>query len=307
MQTSNDSLILGIDHGYGNIKTANKTFGTGVYVSDTEPAFKDNLLTWNGKYYTIGEGHKEFVADKIQDMDYYVLTLAAVAYELRARGLREAKVHLAAGLPLTWLTAQKEAFRSYLLQNKEVEFSFNGIDYRVEFTGADIFPQGFAAIADRIHEFSGTNMLCDIGNGTMNVMLINEKKPENRRCFTEKFGTQQCVIQAKEDMMRTHHATVDESVITRVLRFGKADIADEFLETITKSAKNYVAEIFRNLREHGYDPRMMRLTVVGGGGCLIKNFADCDKSRITVIDDIRATAKGYERLATRQRKRSDNK
>ena len=66
----------------------------------------------------------------------------------------------------------------------------------------------------------------------------------------------------------------------------------------------YVAEIFRNLREHGYDPRMMRLTVVGGGGCLIKNFADCDKSRITVIDDIRATAKGYERLATRQRKRS---
>ena len=115
------------------------------------------------------------------------------------------------------------------------------------------------------------------------------------------------MIQAKEDMMRTHHATVDESVITRVLRFGKADIADEFLETITKSAKNYVAEIFRNLREHGYDPRMMRLTVVGGGGCLIKNFADCDKSRITVIDDIRATAKGYERLATRQRKRSGNK
>lgn len=193
------------------------------------------------------------------------------------------------------------------MQNKEVEFSFNGIDYRVEFTGADIFPQGFAAVADRLYEFCGTNMLCDIGNGTMNVMFINEKKPEIRRCFTEKFGTQQCVIRAREDMMRTHHATVDESVITRVLRFGKADIADEYLETITKSAKNYVDGIFRNLREHGYDPRMMRLTVVGGGGCLIKNFADCDKSRITVIDDIRATAKGYERLATMQRKRSGNK
>ena len=48
MKNSNDSLILGIDHGYGNIKTENKTFSTGVYVSDTEPAFKDNLLTWNG-------------------------------------------------------------------------------------------------------------------------------------------------------------------------------------------------------------------------------------------------------------------
>ena len=31
MKNSNDSLILCIDHGYGNIKTANKTFGTGVY------------------------------------------------------------------------------------------------------------------------------------------------------------------------------------------------------------------------------------------------------------------------------------
>ena len=92
-----------------------------------------------------------------------------------------------------------------------------------------------------------------------------------------------------------------------MLRFRKADVADEYLEAITKSAETYVQGIFRSLREHGYDPRMMRLTVVGGGGCLIKNFADCDKSRITVIDDIRATAKGYERLATRQRKRSGNK
>ena len=176
MKNSNNSLILDIDHGYGNIKTANKTFSTGVYVSDTEPTFKENLLTWNEKYYTIGEGHKEFVADKIQDMDYYVLTLAAVAYELRARGLREAKVHLAAGLPLTWLTAQKEAFRSYLLQNKEVEFSFNGIDYRVEFTGADIFPQGFAAVADRLYEFSGTNMLCDIDKQNDEPEIVDYKE-----------------------------------------------------------------------------------------------------------------------------------
>lgn len=123
MKNSNDSLILGIDHGYGNIKTANKTFGTGVYVSDTEPALKDNLLTWNGKYYTIGEGHKEFVADKIQDMDYYVLTLAAVAYELRVRGLREAKVHLAAGLPLTWLSDQREFCCFNTLIEKLINFS----------------------------------------------------------------------------------------------------------------------------------------------------------------------------------------
>ena len=54
--------------------------------------------------------------------------------------------------------------------------------------------------------------------------------------------------------------------------------------------------IFRRLRKHGYDPKLMRLYVVGGGGCLIRNFADYDESRVTINDDICATAKGYERM-----------
>ena len=39
-----------------------------------------------------------------------------------------------------------------------------------------MFPQGFAAVADRLSDFKGVNMLCDIGNGTMNIMFINDKK-----------------------------------------------------------------------------------------------------------------------------------
>ena len=40
----------------------------------------------------------------------------------------------------------------------------------------------------------------------------------------------------------------------------------------------------------------MKLYVVGGGGCLIRNFAEYDANRVTVNDDICATAKGYERM-----------
>lgn len=32
------------------------------------------------------------------------------------------------------------------------------------------------------------------------------------------------------------------------------------------------------------------------GSCLIRNFAEYDESRVTVNDDICATAKGYERI-----------
>ena len=40
------------------------------------------------------------------------MTLMAVARELNAYGIREADVHLAAGLPLTWVRKQREDFRS---------------------------------------------------------------------------------------------------------------------------------------------------------------------------------------------------
>ena len=82
MKSFNTSKIIGIDHGYGNMKTANFCFPTGIIAYDSEPLFTADMLSFNGKYYLIGEGHKEFAPDKIKDEDYYILTLAAIAKEL---------------------------------------------------------------------------------------------------------------------------------------------------------------------------------------------------------------------------------
>ena len=108
--------IIAVDHGYGNIKTANTVMPTGITAYETEPIFTGNILEYNGTYYRIGEGHKEFIPDKAMDEDYYLLTLMAVARELNVFSIQEADVHLAAGLPLTWIRNQREEFRSYLLQ-----------------------------------------------------------------------------------------------------------------------------------------------------------------------------------------------
>lgn len=293
----NAPIIIGIDHGYGNIKTAHHCFKTGVASYDKEPAFKANLLIYNGRYYIIGEEHKEFVAEKMTDPDYYILTLAAIGRELRTRGLAAARIHLAAGLPLTWVSEQRDEFKRYLLQNKSVDFTFKGADYHVDFMGADIFPQGFSAVADRLREFRGVNMLCDIGNGTMNIMYINNGKPISNKCFTEKFGTHQCMLAVREKLMQRFGTTVDDTVIETVLRHGTADISERYLTVIREGAMEYAGGIMRRLREHEYDPELMRLYVVGGGSCLVKNFAQYDEKRVTINGNICATAKGYERLA----------
>ena len=105
------------------MKTANCCFLTGVLSFDSEPLFTGDMLTYNGKYYLIGKGHKEFAPNKVKDQDYYVLTLAAIAKELKREQITEADIYIAAGLPLTWVSEQKADFKKYLLQHSVVEFT----------------------------------------------------------------------------------------------------------------------------------------------------------------------------------------
>ncbi len=124
MKKFKEMVVIGIDHGYGNMRTASCCFPTGVLKSNTEPVFTGDLLVWEGHYYSIGVGLKEFTDNKFTDEEYYVLTLAAIARELRREQLTKAKVFIAAGLPLTWVSEQKTEFKDYLIQHREVECSF---------------------------------------------------------------------------------------------------------------------------------------------------------------------------------------
>lgn len=235
MKEFNNIKIVGVDYGYGNIKTAGTVTKSGVTAYETEPIFSGNILEYEGGYYRIGECQKEFVSDKVSDDDYYLLTLMSIARELNVYGIHEADVHLAAGLPLTWIRRQREEFRSYLLKNREVTYRFNGKEYRIRLIGCSLYPQGYPAIVTRLKDFKGTNLLADIG------------KP--------------------------------------------------YLDCITSAARQYVADIFSTLHKYEYNPDLMRLYIVGGGGCLIRHFGQYDESRVTIVDDICATAKGYEYLA----------
>ena len=295
--------IIGLDNGYGKIKTANGIFPASVTCCETEPAHAQDVLVYDGKYYVVGAGHREFTLDKVGNQDHYLLTLAGIGQELWCNQLTTAAVHLAVGLPLTWVGDQREQFRAYLSQNRHVDFNWRGINYHVDLVGVDVYAQGYSAVIPEMRKFTGANMLCDIGNGTMIVMAINDRKPVLEQCFTEKYGTYQCVLKAREALTRLCGRTVPDVTIEQVMREGTADVAPEYVQVIREAAADYAAEIMRKLREHEYDPKTMRLWIVGGGGCLIRNFGQYDPNRVTIIGDIHASAKGYEYLAERRLQR----
>jgi plasmid segregation protein ParM len=297
MKTIENTKIIAIDHGYSGIKTANFITPTSVTAYDTAPVFAGNILQYGDKFYRIGEGHKPFVADKASDDDFYVLTLAAIAQELHLHGITSADIHIAAGLPLAWVKAQRESFREYLMRNKSAEFIFNNVEYKIRIVGCSIYPQGYPAIIDRLGEMSGVNMLADIGNGTINIMLIKDGKPIESRCFTEKQGVNQLVIAAGNAVSDATAVKIDDSIIETILRTGTTDIAAKYRDIIIGVARKYAAEIFETLRKYEYNPDLMKLYIVGGGGCIVRNFGEYDRDRVTIISDICATAKGYEQIA----------
>ncbi len=289
--------IIAVDHGYGNIKTANTLIKAGITAYDSEPVFSTNTLEYNGKWYRIGEHQKEFVPNKIVDEDYYLLTLVGIASELGRDNLNKADVHVACGLPLAWVRTQREEFRNYILKNETVNFKYNGEEYNIRIVGCSVFPQGYPAIVKDIDFYTGINMLADVGNGTMNIMYINNKQPQEERCWTEKYGVNQCMIKAKNAIMDRYGINMEEETIEEIFRNGTADIGSQYLERIRKVAEDYVENIFGILRKYEYTPDLMKLHVVGGGASLIKNFGKYDASKVEIIEDICANAKGYESLA----------
>ena len=96
----NKTITIGIDHGWSHIKTRNSCFVSGVAELGSEPMVYDNILEYNGKYYRIGGDRLKVQDNKTCNENYYHLTLAAVAKELKVRGLKEAHVVLAVGLPI---------------------------------------------------------------------------------------------------------------------------------------------------------------------------------------------------------------
>ena len=298
MRVYGDMRIVAVDAGYGNMKTVNCSFPTGLTAYTEKPYFTENLLTYDGKFYVIGSGHKEFTSQKIMDEEYYVLTLAAIARELSTQRITSAKVLLAVGLPLTWFTKQQKQYREYLLCNSSLDFGFCGRDYHVELVDAMVFPQGYAAIAERLNEYRDVNICADIGNGTVNLFRVIDRKMDIRSMTTEASGVKDCALAMQMALANAHNgAKVDDSIIERIICSGTARIDGEYLETLIGAAKAYTEGLFRRFREYGYDEKTMRLIVMGGGSCLIRNFGKYNPETVIINGDIHANAKGYERLA----------
>ena len=113
----------------------------------------------------------EIQRDKTINDNYYLLTLAAIAKEIRQRGLPpECSVRIAAGLPLTSFGRDKPKFKDYLLRsNQPLNYKFEGVEYSITIEEVAVFPQGYAALMTEVGllQDEPSMLLMDLGGWTV--------------------------------------------------------------------------------------------------------------------------------------------
>lgn len=297
--------IIGVDQGYGYVKTSNCIFPAGVGKFDNEPPFLERTLFYKDKYYTVGSHPDGLATAKTADEDYYVMTLAAVAEELSFRHRpRTGSICIAAGLPLTTFSAEKAEFEKYLFQDegRMIDFMYEGKEYHIRIEKVFLYPQGYAAIIPRLAEIKGACTVVDIGTGTTDILPItSDKIPDLKHARTiPQHGISTCIAAVNEQISRRFSAEYSSQEIIDMIMQNEVQTNPKALEVCIKTIEDFATSTLNILRQNKVNYNLTQTFICGGGAALLEKHAkniDFEETCITFLPDIRLNAKGYEALA----------
>ena len=300
-------MNIGIDHGYYAIKTRHFSFPAGISEYSHEPYTLQNTLEFHGRFYVCGTGRQPILRDKTENENYYLLTLAAIAKEIKQRGgKQECSVTLAAGLPLTSFGREKKAFRDYLLYSHPsgstgpVCFRFEGVLYKVAIEEVKLFPQGYSALAvyPELIRDEPSVLLMDIGGWTVDLMRLDNSVPNASTCRSLELGMIRCIDEAKEQVRRSLGLSVTDAQIERVLAGEPCSLEETAQTVIRQQGRLYVEHLFSAAMEAGFDLKALPVVMLGGGAALAKRCTAPQDGlcRAFFLTDEKVNAEGFERI-----------
>jgi len=292
----------GIDHGYYAIKTRHFSFPAGIAVYSHEPYTLQNTLEYGGKFYVCGTGRQPILRNKTENDNYYLLTLAAIAREIKQRGENtECSVTLAAGLPLAGFGREKKFFREYLLRSSQpVCFKFEGVPYKITIEDVKLFPQGYSAIAihPELIQNEPSVLLMDIGGWTVDLMRLDNGVPNASTCRSLELGMIRCIDETKEQVRRDVGLSVTDAQVERVLAGKPCSMDEKARSIIRRQGRLYTERLLSAVMESGFDLKAIPVVMLGGGASVVKgNVSPQDGlCRVFALTDDRVNAEGFERI-----------
>lgn len=293
--------IVGIDHGYKNMKTHNCIFPTAITKLSARPDDLEDILEFNGVCYTISGRPVSSVEnrDKSGSEEFYLLTLPALAKELTFRNkqaglLKPFEVCLAVGLPYKWYDSQKDGFRRKIMSNPELKFSFEGKKYHIHLADTKVYMQGTSALITGNKECrDGYKLVVDIGGETVNIIPMENGKVIREECRIISSATIALMNRIREGVETKFYETIRENEVIQIIRRGKKHTSDEIDQFIQDQLIEYCQDVERKLSGFGFNLKRSDLVYEGGGAAIFKNFSE-RKEKVFYITDLCANARGYE-------------
>lgn len=297
-------MLISIDHGNKQMKTAHKTFPSALTESDTRPPFGNDILEYRGKYYVPSGNRIPYMRNKIEDERFFVLTLFAIAYEALALHVYDSDgimdVQLAVGLPPAHFGLQASQFEAYFQNRDIISFVFRGKPYDICINQVACFPQAYAAAVPMLSKFMDVPkaVIVDIGGFTADYLMLRNGRGDLSVCDSLENGVILLYNRIRSKCGGDLDLLLDESDIDAILLDKPHDFGDSVSRIVEKQAQSFIGDLVGKLRERMIDLRTGKVIFVGGGSLLLRRQIEAsDKvGHATFVDEIAANTKGYELL-----------
>ena len=299
-------MLIAIDHGNYNIKTPNYSFMAGLAEHSVRPPMADEVLEYNGSFWTLSGKRLSYRRDKTKDESYFILSLFAIARELIHAGRNGGveRVHLAVGLPPEHYGILKDKFLHYFKRPESIRFTYNDKFFTIMIGNVYVYPQAFAAVTTQMGQLKHhlRVFLVDIGGYTTDVLLLNSGKPDMQFCRSLEMG----VITMNNDIIRRvgalHDMRIEDEHISAVLEGKETILPEAVKKTIREAAGKHAKDILDKLRELQVDLRSNPAVFIGGGSILYREYLENSSmvASATFVSDPKANAVGYLTLAEAQ-------
>lgn len=297
-------MIIGIDHGNKQIKTAHKIFTSGLLESTIPFPLSSDSLYYNGKYYALTDDRIPYMRDKTVNEKFFILTLFAVAYELMYSNKyvpgMVTDIQLGIGLPPGHFGTLYKKFEKYFTKREPITFEFNKKNFKISITYASAYPQGYAAIVpihSKIKQYP-RSVIIDIGGYSLDYLQLLNGKTDMSVCDSLDMGVITLYNDIKSKINSSEDLLIHESDIDAVLQNKPTVFEERVKKLIEFQSKEFVEKIINSLRERKIDLRTSHAVFVGGGSLLLSKYIVCSEKIASpdIIDNLNANAIGYELL-----------
>lgn len=289
-----NTLNIAVDVGYGFIKTApsNILFPSGLKKVTMAPPLNQKVIKYRDHFYLTGIEEDGIDLNRQKDESLLVITLAAIACELKQAHITKADIRLAVGVPLIRVGTERKNLQQYY--DGRFTYMYENEEYQINIVSVDVFPQGYTGILPYLSTLKSEGVIVDIGTRTTDILKIKKNGDVDMECSNSvPKGVNDVINEVNKLFMQKYDFLLEPQKIRQIIMDQQIAMESKYEEDVKRILQDFANEIWDKLGSLQFNLILDDFYFIGGGATLMKNYFKGKKDNVHVIEDIFINANGY--------------